>query len=284
MGSASEEAQMITIHTVCTPDYQWYLPTWAWSAKRLWPEINVYAVVQGNVAPEVKSLIEAIGGDVCGNKWDYNVPKLPATTSSLRFVGEEVPGDQVLITDADIVFLNGELWSYMERQMRPLGYSAFCGAATHPVRPSIAPYGWSGEMQRLAGGFVMVTPRWYTATRETRRRWRELVLEGNWGAYREADEVMLCRICKGHDSLIMPDKKIDARMRGLHLGDFCKDHRWMNEKKMQRLLPWESVTKISDMLDNCEFKNVLSVVVRHENSNVNLAWSRVIHHINGRRS
>lgn len=86
---------------------------------------------------------------------------------------------------------------------------------------------------RIAGGGVLVTPQWYTLTKDLREKMRRDVMNGVLGKVREDDEKMLWNICAGVD-LKCPTKRGNQRpkkYKELHLGDFKFDHRWTSNRK-----------------------------------------------------
>lgn len=249
---------MRTVYTVCTTDYQWYLPTWAWSARQQWPDAQIRAVVRGPVDDHVAAVLKSVGAKV-STQWITEYPYQVATTSALRFVGEIVPGDEVLITDADVVFLSPFLWVYAQGQF---GMQKCCavwqGAWHHPKRKAVAPNMWIGEMRRSCAGYAMVSPQWYAQTKDSRRNWAEKLANGSWGSFREADEVMLCRVCV-ESGVKLTDKKMDWHLRGLHLGDFVKPWRWMKIGNMRRYLTPQACKTTEAMLQDKDFLKVLNV-------------------------
>lgn len=268
------------IFTTCTADhFQYFIPTWAWTAKKLWPDVTTIVRVYGReVDRDAMAGVDKVDVDVV-------IPKGPAATNCRRFL-LRVSGeyDQVMITDCDVVFLNDDLWEYMDDKMSTLGsYAAWQGALNKPKRPKIAPNGWSGDMRRLAGGFVLVTPQWYNQTEQLRRSYEALVRAGQWGNYRESDEVMLCRICKDSGLTLPNNTGFHRSMRGLHLGDF-KDsmaHRWGNVGKMGQYLPWGNVEKTKTLLMDRQFQGILKVACKDRD--VATMWERVKYHVTHRK-
>ena len=277
---------MKCLYTVCSPDYQWFIPTWAWSARKLWgTTIDIRVTVVGKIDLAIQKLLSDLNLDVSmSQKWE-DYPKLPSTTNCLRFLGEVTYNDWVLITDVDLVFFNEGLWDYCEQKMvaDDLGhYAAWQGAWQKPRRPEIAPNGWVGDMRRPAGGFIMVTPEWYRRTMKSRLDYLALLKEGKWATFREADEVMFGRLCVEGGMKMMNSDKMDNAYRGLHLGDFSKEHRWKNRKKMMNFLSPLVVHQIGMMMQSPKFEDILIDCGRDEN--VKLIWHNVAEYINSRRS
>ena len=275
---------MRSIFTVCTADYAWHLPLWAWSAKKLWPDVQLVVAIVGSGGSPVliHDYLETIDVDVGIEHRGY--PQLPAMSACLRFIYNYIHKvDEVLITDADVVFLHEGLWRYIENKMMTLGcYGAFTGAKKKPRRPEIAPNGWVGDMRRLTGAFVLVTPEWYEKTRTAREEWSDRLMRGVWGTFRDADEVMLTRIL-AQSGLPLPDETPFAKvMRSLHVGDFRPnmEHRWGNPKRIQRWFPEESVKALETLVKDKEFQYVLGIA--RTNPAVDAAWTNVFNHLKER--
>jgi len=272
---------MKRIYTCCDERYQWFLPTWAYSAKRVFSDTTIMVDFCGEMDPTCRDLLAALDVSI-------GIPFKPAIRPScLRFLLHSGGDSETMITDVDIAFIDDGVWCYLMAKMRTDGlgcYAAFQGTKKHPVRPEIAPDGWKGDMRRLCGGFVMVTEQWYKQTLDERQRYAQLLRKG-WGDYRESDEVMLCRICDKAIFVLPSGYKFNESQRNLHVGDFREDmrHRWTNVKKMQRLLPPESVMKTKALLADKGFQEVLSVVRACGGEEVNATWNNAIEHIGMRR-
>ena len=164
-----------------------------------------------------------------------DVPDLPSAFNLYRFLRPpKVDFDYMLITDVDLLLFNTQnVWDWHFDKMVDMGscYYAHHGPYKYPQR---FPGGWKGDRERLAGGFVMITPEWLERTREARDRYLTLLLNRQVGLYREEDEVILCRICKESGLPISYNKSFPSMLRGIHLGDFKKSmsHRWTNKGKM----------------------------------------------------
>jgi len=226
-----------TLFTVVNREYQEFLPLWAKSARDLWPDIEIKAVTTTPVPIGIIAALRKLG--VTAGLFRYGFA--PTVSSScLRFVikpdGEQ---DQVLVTDADVVFTSKGLWDVLEKKMHDTNElcGVYQGSWVHPKR-AVAPHGWVNEMQRIAGGFCLFTKEWYDRTELCRPGWWFDVEEGNWGTFRESDEVMLCRIMRECNVPLPDHSGFPVEHRGLHLGDFkpSMDHRWRNKSKMRNLL------------------------------------------------
>jgi len=274
---------MRAIFTACTPEYAWHLPLWAWSAKRLWPDVQLVATIVGTRDSPVliHDYLKALG--VVVGIEDSGFPCLPAMSACLRFIYNYAPkADEVLITDADLVFLHEGLWRYMNHKRGILCYGAFTGAKKKPRRPEIAPNGWVGDMKRLCGGFVLVTPEWYGRTQTAREEWADRLRRGIWGTFRESDEVMLTRIIT-QSGLPLPDETQFIKvMRGLHVGDFRPNmaHRWGHPKRIRKWFPDESANAAQELLKDNGFLHALEIA--RDNPVVEAIWENVLNHLKGR--
>jgi hypothetical protein len=272
---------MNVIYTCCDEKYQWFLPTWAYSARRAWLDARLVIDFFGcGLRPECLAILCNIGVEVTAGS--DTIP------SCVRFTYGSRGDSETLITDCDIAFLDDGVLPYLRTKMLLDGlgcYAAFQGVKKHPIRPDIAPDGWVGNMRRLCGGFVLVTQEWYDKTKKARTKFHGMIADGSWGGYREADEVMLCRICEESGLPLPSYHKFEERHRNLHLGDFRHgmDHRWQNITKMIRLLPQSSVFKARELLADKGFQDVLSVVMGHGNAEANCAWNNATAHIANRR-
>jgi len=269
---------MSAIYTCCDAKYQWFLPTWAYSARRAWPDADIQVDYYGDLHTDCLALLQRIGVRVAFLEC-YNL--IPSCT---RFTFNSKDGSEVLITDCDIAFLDSGVLDYLRTKMLLDGlgcYAAFQGARKRPIRPDIAPDGWVGNMRRLCGGFVLVTPEWWSRTVKARVKYHTMIHEHSWGGYREADEVMLCRICEESGLPLPGYQKFAEIHRNLHVGDFREDmnHRWTNDIKMMRLLPAPSIDKAKTLLEDEGFQDVLSEVRLHGDEVVTYAWKIAIAHI-----
>lgn len=145
------------------------------------------------------------------------VSKEPRNTSCQRFL-KEVEGEYVHITDADIFILPHE-----KTHQEYYSQFAFQGASYLRGATEGGGKSWKGDYARIAGGHLGFTPEFYEATREVRADFSK----GPFEAYREFDEVMLCRILRASGYPI-PEKPYrffngaqwDWEYRDLHLNDF----------------------------------------------------------------
>lgn len=275
---------MRVIFTVCTTDYAGHLPLWAWSAKRLWPDVSLIALITDAYTPVlICDYLNSIGAKAYGQYDQY--PNTTAMSACLRFVYNPPKAEEVLITDSDVVFLHERQWQYMADKKKEIGcYGVFTGAKHKPRRPEIAPNGWVGDMRRLTGTFVLVTPEWYEKTQAARSEWSDRLMRGIWGTFRESDEVMLCRICS-QSGLPLPNEVAFAKeMRGLHVGDFRPnmEHRWGNPKRIRKWFPAESVAALREVVKDKGFLNTLEIA--RENLTVAATWENVFNHLKDREN
>lgn len=229
---------MNCIVTCVTPDfYQWYIPTFVYSARRAMPDVDIKIFIQGQLDGSLRSVE---GADIEEIFSDY-----PPSPSILRFL---VPGeklakyDMVYFTDIDFVFLpHGEktLFDYHRSIMGRLGmcYAGHRG----PLKAKDKPWKqWDGRHTRIAGGAFMATREWFLVTRAARNG--ILLMAKRLGLqYREQDEVLLYHICKSSGLPTPKDvgcficgKPYNITYRDLHLGDFKFDKRWVNMPRMRK--------------------------------------------------
>ena len=92
--------------------------------------------------------------------------------------------------------------------------------------------------------------------------WDEKLEKGEWGSFREADEVMLYRIIR--DSKLPVAQKIPfpRDLRHLHLGDFKESMkvRFKNSQKMRSILDGKCAKQFIDALSNTRFKKIINIV------------------------
>ena len=236
--------------STCTADhFLGYIPLYVYSSLIVWPGIDIKIRVLGDMSRKdiliIRKAMECAGRDN-DDRWEINFINPPLKckretgVNCLRFASipeEWVEYDYVMITDIDLFFFQTptDLWAWSIHNMDSMGacYSAHHGPYKKPHRPEIAPR-WTGEWQRLAGGFVMITPEWIKRTSDIRGSWMKRLEDGSWGHFRESDEVMLYRICATAGMPIPTSKYMPPECRGLHFGDFKPEmrHRWTDHRKM----------------------------------------------------
>jgi hypothetical protein len=172
--------------------------------------------------------------------------------------------DAILLTDADLLLTENPI-PYMLAQIDERHcFSAHRGPKRKPFRPEISgPDGWRGDFERVAGGFVMVTPEWYERTRAARQKYMAQIEAGVFGdGWRELDEVLLARIIKD-SGLEMPQSKVfPSNLRGVHLGDMkaSMTHRWQNLVKMSGILTSANCLRFREMEADPVWQELLRVL------------------------
>lgn len=238
------------IMTVCTADYfQFYIPIFMYSISKCFPDVDVYVFLRGGLDENVHDALRFCGkyfGNltiVPNHAVDY--PNLKSTTNSLRFVTSAVPkSDETFITDIDFFFTktSQDIFRYCEQNRFNDFYFGTHGPFAKPHRPEVCP-SWSDHYERVAGGFFMAYKGWWEKTYQQRMKYDELLSRGDYGYYREADEVMLARIIK-ESGLPMPAQTpLPREVRNVHLGDFktTMKHRYTNRNKMRAILDIQCV-------------------------------------------
>lgn len=247
--------------TVCSADeFQYFIPTLAYTAIRAYPESKVKVFVRGRLEQDAKNLISMVEGDVdIEEKAFMKYPYGESLCNSLRYLVPEKTfdgHDLAYVTDVDFLIFrqSPSHWDYHAKMMRKCrtSCSAFRSSIRGPKRPEITRNGWVGKYTRMVCGTTMLDlPNWLPATRKARKQYNAIVKaqvgdrkDSNPACtYREYDEVMLARICK-KSGLPIPQKTnyfsngkpFDMKYRDIHLGDFKFDKRWTNIKKMRRIL------------------------------------------------
>ena len=232
--------------TVCTADhFQHYIPLFAYCLRKFAADIHIF--VRGELDEMTESALTCFTPTTPyifeGVYLDY--PYDVSTTNCLRFL-TDTPAlreyDYVLILDIDLLLFT-DPFPWMISELKGKCFMGHHGPYTKPKRPGISP--WHGNMERIAGGFFLVTKDWWEKTAGSREFFASTLKNSNLrlGTYRESDEVMLARIVKEAGMLVPESKYFPSELRGVHLGDFkaSMSHRWTNIDKM--------VTKLS--IENC---------------------------------
>jgi hypothetical protein len=256
------------VFTVCTADYfQYYIPIFIWSALNAWKDVAVLVYVRGALDDITKAAITQMArmnlhrvNIVENYKTDY--PNKISTTNSLRFTTNDIPYDDVLVTDIDFFFsrLRDDPFEWAVRNRESAYFYATHGPSLKPHRPEICP-AWTGDFERVAAGFVVLYSDWWHKTDGLRSKYNMLLKTGEMGHYRENDEVILGRIIKRAE-LPMPRLPLPRYMRWLHLGDFksTMKHRYTNSKKMRNLTDDSCVNAFLRAKSDPVFSNILDIV------------------------
>lgn len=258
-----------TVYTVVNEAYAGFVPAWAYTARQVWPDVHVAVGLTVGVELATALWIEGLGVEIAATPYG-------TSPSCLRFLLTPPTADEVLITDADVVFLTSDVWPALREKMTADGlrcYGAFQGAWTLPKDPKNAPGGWHGDMQRLTGGHVLVTSEWYTRTEAQRKFYLAALSSGAWGTFREADEVMLCRICQDAVHVLPSVHRFPPTLRGLHVGDFRPSmvHRYTDKAKMKKLLPEDNAARVAKLLKDPEFLRCIDT----EDKLVTACWEAI---------
>lgn len=239
------------IYTTVTADhYQHYIPLFVYMCRTM-TGAAVTVDVRGKLDATTKEALSFFPGyNVVINEDMYaGYPDNPSTTNTLRFLGGPLGFDRVMIMDVDLMIFE-DPFPWHEQNLIDQTYCGHRGPQSKPYRPEVSQTGWTGEFERVAGGFFMVTPKWYEMTQPGRDAARQALREGTIGHYRESDEVTLARLIKGA-GLSMPESKyFPLGLRGLHMGDFRENmrHRWSSPVKMQRKLSDSNAKKYRDLM------------------------------------
>lgn len=266
--------------TVVSADlYQNYIPLYC-LALRTWSTDDIIIKVRGKLSDNCRSALKNIKNvsvyDDCFIEYPFHI----STTNSLRFISEEIVYnyDYIMITDIDLLILQDPWkWHYLNIT-KDHPFSGYHGAKVKPQRPEICK-AWSGEFERVAGGYFCVTPKWFDATRFTRIRYGMALLDGRCGNYRENDEVILANIIKGSKMEVPPDKYYPRDLRGLHLGDFKFNKRWLNMDKMKNLLTKKNIDLYLDLSRESQWIDTVKLL---HDSFLNTILTRVLSHIRSR--
>jgi hypothetical protein len=265
--------------------YQKYLPLYHYCAAKNLPEWTVRTFVRGAIDPVVHKCYDAIEATGWKNI-ERPIPDVltpstgassnPYSTNACRwFLGrdrfEDLAPECVLMTDADLLlFVDPFTWHAAQVEQSGNAYAGHRGPRKRPYRPEISEQGWRGDFERVAGGFVYMTPRWFTLTEGVAKQYQDAV----WGGalpfppFREMDEVMLARIVKeSGQHMPPPDARFPTELRGVHLGDFRPNmtHRWTNMAKMHTKLRNINCNSFRRMEQDPAWRTMCSLLEADEN-------------------
>ena len=165
-----------------------------------------------------------------------------------------------MFTDADLLLFRNEKITFEDwhiDRMNSIGsnYAGHLGPLRYPRRFNLPNWhGWTGNYERVAGGFFYATDEWFKSVKNIRKMMRKGVKKGLIGGYRENDEVMLAQILK-MSGLPMPGRykeNFKIALRGLHAGDFKKSmkKRYTSSRKMNKKIRPSIARKYIDTVDN----------------------------------
>jgi len=248
----------VWVRTVCSNDhFQHYIPIFCHTVLKTYPEYKIFISLEGKLddislkalehLKEVKVIDHSVdlyeGGRIIIREDCYpDIVKKKSTFNLLRFLDYDpvlFGADYVFMTDIDFLWFPSEI-NILEWHLNLMRKNETCFAAHHGPRqkPRRFPGGWKGDRERVSGGCVMVTPKWYFETSELRGIYLKNVFSGEIDDYREVDEVMLCRLIKRSGLPVPQSKYFPQKLRGVHLGDFKESmtHRFTNLAKMRTKL------------------------------------------------
>jgi hypothetical protein len=260
----NEEIDTCFTTVVSADHYQNYIPLYC-TALRTWYSGKILVFLRGTLTSQVKSALGDDAGIVIHQNSFMEYPDNLSTTNSLRFVdGYSICCHEfTLITDIDLLILqNPWLW-HLDNISAAHPFSGYHGAFKKPIRPEICS-SWSGDFERVAGGYFCTTPQWYESTRSSRVKYALELINGAAGLYRENDEVILARIIKESGFTVPKSKEYPPELRGLHLGDFKFDHRWKNVNKMYGLFTNTNVKLYRDLINTKKWKTMISTLDSEE--------------------
>ena len=280
----------VCITTVVSGDhYCHYIPMFLRCLRRWGDGVDSKIYIKGYADKPTSDALNILRDYEVVTEFDYivegcfkNTPDLVSTSNTLRFLNSDKELEKyeaVLIVDIDLMLFE-DPFPYHVAQMietrQP--YAGHRGPRKRPYRPELNDgNGWTGDFERVAGGFVCVTPEWYRATKLARHEQGLLLMSGNIGGYRESDEVTLARIIK-QAGLEMPESKaFPTNLRGLHIGDFKESmtHRWTSMAKMCEKLTaenahaWKQIQQCPCMRDVIELLCDTDKVLAQELANIN---------------
>ena len=258
---------MNTIYTLATSDhYQHYIPLFVYAYNRVYPEAEIVIGIRGYADELTKEALRDYEVRYTTPS-DYSKGKIIIIQNlfntfpveyinALRFLSSPTIENDVFVTDVDMFPTNHGIIEWCKEQARVMQSSYYSphGARKYPKRFS---GGWTGDNERLTGGCVFLTQKWYEATDKARRYYLTTINN----LYREYDEVMLCRICKALDMPIAQSRYYPHELMGIHLGDFKFDGRWTDTNKMQRKAPDATVKEYKRLLmQDSKLKYILDIV------------------------
>lgn len=266
--------------TVVSADhYQNYIPLYC-LALRTWSLDDIIIKVRGKLSPGCWQSLKGIKDVFIYEDFFTEYPFHISTTNSLRFVSDEMvfDYDYTMITDIDLLILQDPWKWHYKNITKDHPFSGYHGARVKPVRLEICK-SWSGEFERVAGGYFCATRQWFDATRFARTKFGIALLDGRCGNYRENDEVILGNIIKSSNMQVPSEKYYPRDLRGLHLGDFKFNKRWINMDRMKNLLTKKNIELY---LKLCKTQQWIDTVKLLHDSLLDTILTRVLAHIRSR--
>jgi len=263
----------VCITTITTSNYyQLYLPMFIYTLRKEYPEYAVKTFIKGKLSRATKSALKLMN-------LEYEKPitvfekikEKESTINCLRFLVPESHFkhfDYVIFVDIDLMLYRTDpdllKWHQKRQRRMKTVYAGHHGPWRRKYRPEIAPRGWRGKFERVSGGFLMVTPHWFAATRRARKMYLKEAEAGRLGGFREFDEVMLGRIMK-KSGLPMPPFGFSRDLRGIHLGDFkaSMSHRYGSKKKMKKYASKKNIRKFFEYEKDPVWKGIVKIAEKN---------------------
>jgi hypothetical protein len=241
--------------SVVTADhFQHYIPIYIYAIRKFVArDFDIRIYVRGQLDDATTEALDVLRNAGIANGKEFLVmdaamdyPFTVSATNTLRFLIHDKWLDRywyTLITDIDLMLFKDPIpWHIIQMTASGLPFAGHHGPWHKPHRPEIAP-AWTGNFERVAGGFFCVSPQWYEKTKRARYAYSYKLKREQIGHFRESDEVTLANIIKDSGMPVPTQKGFPSDLRGLHFGDFKESmtHRWTDMAKMK--------TKLTD--ENC---------------------------------
>ena len=152
-------AKTCAFTVVSANSYEYFIPIWAWSIKRAYPEWDVKVLIRGKLLPRVREILDGLkleGGEVIEDQFmnfltgsgAYGAYRLLIPRTYLK------PYKYAYITDVDfIMFRHSPTHTQYHVAVMKKGnvpYSAFKGPSTRPWRKKVhKEHGWRDQYTRL---------------------------------------------------------------------------------------------------------------------------------------
>jgi len=247
-------------------DFQYYIPLFLYTLNVAYPEYDAQIFLTEELDAEVTKIVDTIKHDnnkILLNKFDVKCMRKNSSNALRHLIPEaNLSGYKYWHpTDIDFLIFRQEMTHIdyykhiMKKTCQP--YAGARGPINGIRRLDVSPAGWVGDYQRIAAGcFAAKIPEWFDKTRKSREKYMKIFAEDTHdeydnqkpGSYREYDEVMLFRIVR-ESNMVFPKKKdcfvygkkMNAKYRSIHLGDFKFNKRWKNTERMKRILTQNNI-------------------------------------------
>lgn len=233
-------------------------------AIRSWSNDNIVIFLRGEIPEAIRLFVSEYENVKIVERYAVSLPLLPSVTASIRFLccDEYLNNyDYVMITDIDMLLLVDPWNWYIPKITESTPFVGHHGAWNLPSRLHICK-AWRGIFERVSGGVFCVSKLWWNKTRSQRTIQLE-ELKSQKEHYREEDEVFLCRVIKNSRLRVPSVGAFPHDYRGVHLGDFKFQHRWINMKRMQGLLTDNVCKKYIKLRQKAEWKDIVSNVLNN---------------------